>query len=197
MASYKTRLCAGILCFYWVFSCLFAIIMNSNVTFHHKFGGKSSHEESYYINIAFLRGDIVDCHPEETLSTEAEPRLTMLFEGWQSTMSLRKKLLFLFYYTECPISSTNFTALRHCRVTFKIVTWQIDQSDCWKLIWGLIKIFMPLNSGHLVLNINTGIVKFKLELKLTLSHPFKHKSAVIFNQSWQISENINEGYICM
>ena len=34
-----------------------------------------------YINITFLRGDIVDCHPEETLSTEAEPRLTMLFEG--------------------------------------------------------------------------------------------------------------------
>ena len=26
----------------------------------------------YYINIIFLRGDIVDCHPEETLSTEAE-----------------------------------------------------------------------------------------------------------------------------
>ena len=65
------------------------------------------------------------------------------------------------------------------------------------LLMRSLKNFIPLNSGHLVLNINTGIVKFKLELKLTLSHPFKHKSAVIFNQSWQISENINESYICM
>ena len=26
-------------------------------------------------------------------------------------------MLYLFYYTECPISTTNFTAVRHCRVT--------------------------------------------------------------------------------
>ena len=28
-----------------------------------------------------LRDDMVDCHPEETLSTEAEPRWTILSEG--------------------------------------------------------------------------------------------------------------------
>ena len=34
----------------------------------------------------FYRVTFVDCHPEETLSTEAEPRLTMLFQGWQYTL---------------------------------------------------------------------------------------------------------------
>ena len=29
-------------------------------------------------------------------------------------------------------------AVWHCRVTFKIVTLPIDQSDCWKLTWGII-----------------------------------------------------------
>ena len=59
-------------------------------------------------------------------------------------MSARKEcyiyfIIYLFYYTECPISITNFTTMRHCRVTFKIVTRPIDQSDCWKLTWGIIK----------------------------------------------------------
>ena len=47
-------------------------------------------------------------------------------------------MLYLFYYTEYPISTTNFTVVRHCPVTFKIVTRPIDQSDCWKLTWGII-----------------------------------------------------------
>ena len=47
-------------------------------------------------------------------------------------------MLYLFYCTECPISTTNFTALKHCGVTFKIVTWPMDQSDCWKVTWGII-----------------------------------------------------------
>ena len=49
-----------------------------------------------YINITFLRGNIVDCHPEETLSTEVEPRLTMLYEGWQCTMSPHKECYIYF-----------------------------------------------------------------------------------------------------
>ena len=80
---------------------------------HHLFGNLFEYRKKltvlqvmpFYINITFLRGDIVDCHPEETLSTEAEPRLTMLFDGWQSTVSPLKKL-YLFNYTECPISTT-------------------------------------------------------------------------------------------
>ena len=31
--------------------------------------------------------------------------------------------------------------MRHCRVTFKIVTRPIDQSDCWKLTWGIINLY--------------------------------------------------------
>ena len=38
---------------------------------------------------------------------------------------LESLYLYLSYYTECPISSTNFTAVRLCRVTFKIVTGQL------------------------------------------------------------------------
>ena len=52
----------------------------------------------HYINITFLRGDIVDWHLEETLSTEAEPRLTMLLEGLQSTMAPRKNVISILLY---------------------------------------------------------------------------------------------------
>ena len=63
-------------------------------------------------------------------------------------------MLYLFYYTECLISTPNFTAVRHCCVTFKIVTRPIDQSE-WKLTWGMIKILPredAFSSGHLVLS---------------------------------------------
>ena len=63
-------------------------------------------------------------------------------------------MLYLFYYTECPISTTNFTAVRHCRVTFKIVTRQIDQSDCWKLTWGIIIVNIKSISLHPLLWMN-------------------------------------------
>ena len=49
---------------------------------------------------------MVDCHPEETLSTEAEPRLTMLFKGWRSTMSSRKECNIYFIIPNVPISYT-------------------------------------------------------------------------------------------
>ena len=53
-----------------------------------------------------LRDDMVDCHPKETLSTEAEPRLTMLFKGWRSTMSSRKECNIYFIIPNVPISYT-------------------------------------------------------------------------------------------
>ena len=58
----------------------------------------------HYINKAFtfLRGDIVECHPEETFSTEYEPRLTMLSEVWQSTMSPRKECYIYFIIQNVP-----------------------------------------------------------------------------------------------
>ena len=49
---------------------------------------------------------MVDCRPEETLSTEAEPRLTMIFEGWRSTMSSRKECNIYFIIPNVPISYT-------------------------------------------------------------------------------------------
>ena len=68
---------------------------------HRKRHRKSLHEIIYKYHI-FLRGDIVDCHPEETLSTEAEPRSTMLFEGWQSTMSPCKECYIYFIIPNVP-----------------------------------------------------------------------------------------------
>ena len=44
-------------------------------------------------------------------------------------------MLYLFYYTEW--TTTKFTEVRNCRVTFKIVTRPIDQSDWWKFTWGI------------------------------------------------------------
>ena len=49
---------------------------------------------------------MVDCHPEETLSTEAEPRSTMLSEGWWSTMSSRKECNIYFIMPNVPFSFT-------------------------------------------------------------------------------------------
>ena len=45
-----------------------------------------------------LRGDIVDCHPEETLSTEAEPRLTMLSRGDNLLCHHVKNVIFILLY---------------------------------------------------------------------------------------------------
>ena len=53
-----------------------------------------------------LRDDMVDCHPEETLLTEAEPRSTMLSEGLRSTMSSREECNIYFIMPNVPISFT-------------------------------------------------------------------------------------------
>ena len=47
---------------------------------------------------------MVDCQPEETLSTEAGPRSTVLFEGRRSTMSSRKECYIYFIEPNVPIS---------------------------------------------------------------------------------------------
>ena len=60
---------------------------------------------------------MVDCHPEETLSTEAEPRLTMLFEGWRSTMSSRKEFNIYFIIPNVPISY--ITSILHYYITLR------------------------------------------------------------------------------
>ena len=49
---------------------------------------------------------MVDCHPEEMLSTEAEPRWTMLFKGWWSTISSHKECNIRFIVPNVPISYT-------------------------------------------------------------------------------------------
>ena len=191
----------------------------------------------YYINITFFTGDIVDCHPEETLSTKAEPRLTTLFEGWQSTMSphkecyiyfiipnvpflqqiwplwdiavwhyinitftiyyvARKRMLYLFYYTECPISTTNFATVRHCRVTFKIVTRPIDQSDCWKLTWGIIIkiVTRPIDQSD-CWKLTWGIGMFAVTSRLglvgreaTTVTPFWPRKSIVFTRVSHLHE---------
>ena len=57
-----------------------------------------------------LRGDMVDCHPEETLLTEAEPRSTTIFEGWRSTISSRQECN-IYFIPIVPISYTTSTLL--------------------------------------------------------------------------------------
>ena len=59
-----------------------------------------------YIILHSLRDDMVDCHPEEKLSIEAEPRSTMLSEGRRSTMSSRKEYNIYFIMPNVPISFT-------------------------------------------------------------------------------------------
>ena len=47
---------------------------------------------------------MVDCHTEETLSSESGPRLTMFSEGKQSTKSSRKEFNIYFIIPDVPIS---------------------------------------------------------------------------------------------
>ena len=56
-------------------------------------------------------------------------------------------MLYLFYYTECPISTTYFTTVRHCRVTFKLVTRPIDQSDLLEINMRYNNIICTLSSN--------------------------------------------------
>ena len=51
----------------------------------------------YYINITFLRGDIVDCHPRS--------RGWQCFSRGDNTLCHPVKMVY-FYHTECPISTT-------------------------------------------------------------------------------------------
>ena len=45
---------------------------------------------------------MVECHPEETLSTEAEPRLTMLFNGDDLPCHPVKNVIFILLYRMSP-----------------------------------------------------------------------------------------------
>ena len=73
---------------------------------------------------------MVDCHPEETLSTEAEPRSTMLSEGWRSTMSSRKECNIYFIMPNVPIPSQ----LKVC-VMKKVCAWGNILLECYPLLW--------------------------------------------------------------
>ena len=109
-----------------------------------------------YMNITYFTGWHCRLSPRGNIVDWGEAEVDNASEGWQSTMSPRNKMLYLFHYTECPISTTNFTAVRHCRVTFKIVIRQIDQSDCWKLKWDI----MIYNTSG-VTTVTTHFTQFK------------------------------------
>ena len=53
-------------------------------------------------------GNMGNCHPEKTMSTEAKPRLTLVFEGWQFSMCSQ----YLLYYTECKLNTSGFKTIQ-------------------------------------------------------------------------------------
>ena len=59
-------------------------------------------------------------------------------EGWQSAMSPRKEGYIYFIIPNVPFLQHISPPLDIAFVTFKFVTRLIDQSDCWKLTWGII-----------------------------------------------------------
>ena len=63
------------------------------------------------------------CHPEVTLSTEAEPRLTILSEGWQSTMSPCKECYIYFIIPNVPF-------LQQISTPWDIAVWHSKLSPC-------------------------------------------------------------------
>ena len=79
--------------------------------------------------ITVFTGDMVDCHTEEKLSTSAEPRLTMLFDGWKSNMSSRKERAILFYSTKCPNFFHNFYIMLLNYLTYR-ATFSMNVTRC-------------------------------------------------------------------
>ena len=73
-----------------------------------------------------------NCQPRRSRDWQYFPRGDNRLPG----MSPRKEC---YIYFIIPISTTNLTVVRHCRVTSKIITPPINQSDCWKLTWGIIE----------------------------------------------------------
>ena len=107
------------------------------------------------INITFLRDVMVDCHPSESIVDLGSASVDNVSSGWQSTMSPRKKCYIYIMstrkegdiiITECPISKKDKcfritdTCVWDCIVKLKIVFLPFDQSDWWKLTWGIIMV---------------------------------------------------------
>ena len=126
---------------------IYSIILNVN--FYNKFHRRETllydiqncHPANWPIRLLEInmRYNNVDCHPRKHCQPKrSRAEVDNVSSGWQSTMSpVLRKMLYLFYYTESHFYN-KFHRLRHCRVIWKIVTRPIDQSDCWKLTWGII-----------------------------------------------------------
>ena len=92
----------------------------------------------HYINITFFTGWHCRLSTRGHIVERGGAEVDNAFRGVTFYHVTPLRMLYSFYYTECPIFTTYFTAVRHYRVTFKIVNQPIDQSDCWNLIWGII-----------------------------------------------------------
>ena len=76
-------------------------------------------------------------------------------------MSPVKNVILILLY-RMSHSTTNFTALRHCRVTFKIVTRPIAQSDYWKLTRGILKVYTFYCRRRVDVVYNRYCIRFRL-----------------------------------
>ena len=97
-----------------------------------------------YINIALFTGWHCRLSPRGNIVNRGGAEFDNAFRGVTIYNVTLWRMLF-FYYTEYAISTANFTAVRHCHVPFKIVIRPIDQSDCWKLTWGIITYYITLS----------------------------------------------------
>ena len=102
---------------------------------------------------------MADCHPEETLSTEAEPRSTMLTEGWRSTMSSHKECNIYFIMPIVTIFLHNF----------KYVWWKkVCASgnillECYPLLWRRATFYLNVTRSYDVAqNAATSAIGFSI-----------------------------------
>ena len=77
----------------------------------------------------YLRGDMVDCHHAETLSTQAETRLTTVSEGRQSTMSSRTECYIYFIIQNVPFLQ-QFSMLYERRHVYDLWHMPCDIQNC-------------------------------------------------------------------
>ena len=93
----------------------------------------------HYINITFFTGWRCRLSPRGNIVDRGGAEVDNAFRGvtiYHINHPV-KNVIFILLYRMSHFYN-KFTVVRHCRVTFKIVTRPIDQSDCLKLTWGKI-----------------------------------------------------------
>ena len=92
----------------------------------------------HYINITLFTGWHCRLLPRGNIVNRGGAEVDNAFRGVTIYyVTPVKNVIFILLY-RMSYFYNRFHRLRRCRVTFKIVIWPIDQSDCWKLTWGII-----------------------------------------------------------